>query len=150
MLLVLYIDEEDYWLQQDIIRFTRDITMGCVTFDLIEDNLVESTESLLVRIVSTNGTLIGTNAMADIITVSIEDSDSKSDNILRSVSMATNCFPVLDLMVGFTQRVYTALESVPIFDLCTLLEEGQVAAGVGPINVGFRAVQDTASRELLL
>lgn len=54
-----------------------EMAAGCVSITLAQDNLVEETETLLVRITSTNPQLIRTNQQADFLTVSIEDSDSK-------------------------------------------------------------------------
>jgi hypothetical protein len=57
------------------------MTTGCVSIILIQDDLVEDTEAVLVRISSTNLELITTNT-PDILTVIIEDSDSKHIYIL--------------------------------------------------------------------
>ena len=66
----------DYRLEQSVIRFTRNMITGCTSIILIQDNLVESTEAMLVRMSSTNPELITTSS-PDILTVIIEDSDSK-------------------------------------------------------------------------
>ena len=49
--------------------------------------------------------------------------------------------------MGFTQSLYTAFESTTSFDLCTRLEEGQIAVGVEPIMVGFTVMSETATCE---
>ena len=67
---------EDYRLEQSIIRFTRDTTTQCVSIILVQDNLVESRETVLVRMTSTDSKLITTTS-PDILTVIIDDSDSK-------------------------------------------------------------------------
>lgn len=53
------------------------MTTGCVSITLVQDNLVERTETMLVRMISTTPQLIMTNSQADFLTVSIEDSDSE-------------------------------------------------------------------------
>ena len=135
---------DDYRLEQSIIRFTRETTTGCVSITLIQDNLVEMTEAMLVRMSSTNLELITTNSL-DILTVIIEDSDSELNNCDCNDLLIYNS--VLDLRVGFTQRMYTAPESSSTFELCTLLEAGQVAPDRNPITVGFTVTPDTANSE---
>lgn len=39
------------------------------------------------------------------------------------------------LEVGFTQRSYSVQEDIVSFDLCTRIENGQLAQGAGPITV---------------
>ena len=75
MIYALFKGGDDYRLEQNVIRFTREMTNGCVSIDLIQDNMVENTETMLVRLTESNG--LATNPQADLFTVSIEDSDSK-------------------------------------------------------------------------
>ena len=51
----------------------------CVSFELIQDNLVENTESMFVRIQNDDGHITIDQTNDDIVTFSVEDSDSKSE-----------------------------------------------------------------------
>lgn len=135
---------EDYRLEQSIIRFTRDTTTQCVSIILVQDNLVESRETVLVRMTSIDSKLITTTS-PDILTVIIDDSDSKL--LLFMAAQLTQSFSVSDLRVGFTQPMYTALESFSTFELCTRLEAGQVAADRNVITVRFTVTPETAISE---
>lgn len=66
----------DYRPGQQTINFTNETSYQCVYFELIQDNMVEVTESMLIRIQNMDGRLT-TDSQSDIITFSIEDSDSK-------------------------------------------------------------------------
>ena len=54
--------------------FTNETASQCVQFELIQDNLVEIEESMLFRVTSQD---IGTDSARDLVTIAIEDSDSK-------------------------------------------------------------------------
>ena len=61
-------------MQQTMV-FTNETASQCVQFELIQDNLVEVEETMLFIVASQN---IGTNSNADLVTIAIEDSDSKA------------------------------------------------------------------------
>ena len=122
------------------------MTTQCVSIILVQDNLVESKETMLVRMISTDSKLITTTS-PDILTVIIDDSDSKL--LLYICGCLTQSFSVSDLRVGFTQPMYTALESSSTFELCTRLEAGQVAAD-NIITVRFTVMPETANSELFI
>ena len=69
---------DDYELQEQPLTFTPGITSRCVPIRLVQDNLVEGNvpETMLVRIFVTDQ-LIQTDEQSDIVTIMIEDSDSK-------------------------------------------------------------------------
>ena len=54
--------------------FTNETASQCVQFELIQDNLVEIEETMLFRVTSQD---IGTDSDQDLVTIAIEDSDSK-------------------------------------------------------------------------
>ena len=62
--------------------FTNETASQCVQFELIQDNLVENDESMLFRIISQD---IETASDSDLVTLTIEDFDSKT--LLRRTEM---------------------------------------------------------------
>ena len=61
-------------MQQTMV-FTNETASQCVQFELIQDNLVEVEETMQFRVTSLD---IGTDSNADLVTIAIEDSDSKT------------------------------------------------------------------------
>lgn len=53
---------------------------------------------------------------------------------------------LVDLTLGFNQPLYTTQENSSTFNLCTRLENGQVADGVQAITVAFTVTTETATR----
>lgn len=76
--LITFLAGEDYRPQQKTIGFNTELETQCVSFELMQDNLVENTESMVVRI-RNDDRRISIDQTNDIVTFSVEDSDSESE-----------------------------------------------------------------------